>query len=53
MNVGLHPHVSGRAHRVRALREFIQHAQSLPHVWWPKREEIAAWYFAQGQGHMA
>ncbi len=52
MNVGLHPHVSGRAHRVRALREFIQHAQSLPGVWWPKREEIAAWYRTQAAGHM-
>eukprot|EP01037_Dinobryon_pediforme_P029797 gene29797-33598_t len=42
MNVGLHPHVSGRAHRIRAIREFIQHAQSLPGVWWATREEIAA-----------
>ncbi|MBL0923110.1 MAG: polysaccharide deacetylase [Sphingomonadaceae bacterium] len=52
MNVGLHPHVSGRAHRVRALREFIQHAQSLPAVWWPKREEIAAWYRTQAHSHI-
>jgi allantoinase len=52
MNVGLHPHVSGRAHRVRAVREFILHAQSLPHVWWPKREEIAAWYRTQAADHM-
>ncbi|KAG5715097.1 hypothetical protein E4T56_gene4777, partial [Termitomyces sp. T112] len=43
MNVGLHPHVSGRAHRVRALREFIEHAKSLPGVWWGTREEIAEW----------
>ena len=33
MNVGLHPHVAGRAHRIRALREFIEHAKSLPDVW--------------------
>ena len=44
MNVGLHPHVSGRAYVVRALREFIEHAKSLPGVWWTTREEIAEWY---------
>ena len=47
MNVGLHPHVSGRAHRIRALREFIEHAKSLPGVWWATREEIADWYLAE------
>lgn len=52
MNVGLHPHVSGRAYRVRALREFIAHAKSLPGVWWATREEIAAWYLANHQTHM-
>ena len=52
MNVGLHPHVSGRAHRVRALREFIQHAKSLPGVWWARREEIAAAYRPQAATHM-
>lgn len=52
MNVGLHPHVSGRAHRVRAIREFIQHAQSLPGVWWATREEIAAWYLVNHESHI-
>ena len=52
MNVGLHPHVSGRAHRIRALREFIQHAQSLPGVWWATREEIADWYLANHESHI-
>jgi allantoinase len=52
MNVGLHPHVSGRAHRVRALREFIQHAQSLSGVWWATREEIADWYLANHESHI-
>ena len=51
MNVGIHPHVSGRAHRIRALREFIQHAQSLPGVWWATREEIADWYLANHASH--
>jgi peptidoglycan/xylan/chitin deacetylase (PgdA/CDA1 family) len=46
MNVGLHPHVSGRAYRVRALREFVEFAQSLDGVWWATREEIAAHYLA-------
>lgn len=52
MNVGLHPHVSGRAHRVRALREFIAYAKTLPGVWWPKREEIAACYRPQAASHI-
>jgi allantoinase len=52
MNVGLHPHVSGRAHRVRALREFIEHAKSLPGVWWATREEIAAWYLENHEEHI-
>jgi allantoinase len=52
MNVGLHPHVSGRAHRVRALRQFIEHVLSKPDVWWPKREEMAAWYLDHHEDHM-
>lgn len=52
MNVGLHPHVSGRAHRIRALREFIAHAQSLPGVWWATREEIADWYLQNHETHI-
>lgn len=46
MNVGLHPHVSGRAYRVRALREFIEFAQGLEGVWWTTREAIADHYRA-------
>lgn len=52
MNVGLHPHVSGRAYRIRALREFIEHAKSLPGVWWATREEIADWYLTQHATHL-
>ena len=52
MNVGLHPHVSGRAHRIRALREFITHAKSLPGVWFATREEIADWYLANHEDHI-
>lgn len=52
MNVGLHPHVSGRAYRVRALREFIRYAKSLSGVWWATREEIATWYLANHENHI-
>jgi len=52
MNVGLHPHVSGRAYRGRALREFIRYAKSLPGVWWATREEIATWYLANHEKHI-
>jgi len=52
MNVGLHPHVSGRAYRVRAIREFLAFAKTLPGVWFPKREEIASWYLDHNQGHI-
>ncbi len=52
MNLGLHPHVSGRAHRIRALREFIEHAQSLPGIWWATREEIADWYIENHEDHI-
>lgn len=51
MNVGLHPHVSGRAHIIRALREFIAHAQGLDGIWWTTREAIADWYMANHQDH--
>ena len=47
MNVGLHPHVSGRAYRIRALAEFIEHAKSLDGVWWATREEVARAYLQQ------
>jgi peptidoglycan/xylan/chitin deacetylase (PgdA/CDA1 family) len=47
MNIGLHPHVSGRAYRIRALREFVEFARSLEGVWWATREEVANWYRKQ------
>jgi peptidoglycan/xylan/chitin deacetylase (PgdA/CDA1 family) len=47
MNIGLHPHVSGRAYRVRALREFLEFARSLDGVWWATREQVATWYTEQ------
>lgn len=44
--------VSGCAYRVRALREFIRYAQSLPGVWFATREEIASWYLANHAAHI-
>lgn len=52
MNVGLHPHVIGRAYRIRALREFIAHAKSLPGVWFATREEIADHYMTVHESHI-
>lgn len=51
MNLGLHPHVSGRAYRIRAIREFLEYAKSLPDVWWTTREELAEWYLANHEDH--
>lgn len=52
MNVGLHPHVSGRAYRKRAVREFLQYAKSQKDVWFATREEIADWYLQNHIGHI-
>jgi len=52
MNVGLHPHVSGRAYRQRTLHQFLQFARSLEDVWWTTREELAAWYRTVADQHI-
>ena len=52
MNLGLHPHVSGRAYRIRAVREFLEYAKSLDGVWFATREEIAEWYLQNADGHI-
>lgn len=52
MNVGLHPHVSGRAYRISALREFLEFAKSLPGVWFTTREEVASWYLEHHHEHI-
>lgn len=52
MNVGLHPHVSGRAYRIRALREFVRYARSLKGVWFATREEVASWYLQNHASHI-
>lgn len=53
MNLGIHPHVSGRAYRIRALREFIEFARTLPGVWFATRREIAEWYLPRHRDHIA
>ena len=52
MNIGLHPHVSGRAYRVRAIREFLHAAKQLDGIWWATRSEIADSYIEQANSHI-
>ena len=52
MSVGLHPHIIGRAFRVRAIREFLDYAKTFDGVWWATREEIADWYLANHHSHI-
>lgn len=52
MNVGLHPHVTGRAYRIRAIREFLEYAKSLDDIWWPTREEVADYYMSVHEAHI-
>ena len=52
MNVRLHPHVSGHPYRLRALREFVEHAKRHEGVWWATREEIAEWYLENHASHI-
>tara|TARA_Y100000741_G_scaffold41584_1_gene28943 strand:- start:1522 stop:2421 length:900 start_codon:yes stop_codon:yes gene_type:complete len=52
MNIGLHPHVSGRAYRVRAIREFLEAAKELEGIWWATRSQIAEEYLKQSEEHI-
>ena len=52
MNIGLHPHVSGRAYRIRALREFIEEVLKHNDIWWPSRSEIVDSYLDQADKHI-
>ena len=52
MNLGLHPHVVGRAYRMPALREFLTFAKELDGVWFATREEVADWYLKNSEGHI-
>jgi peptidoglycan/xylan/chitin deacetylase (PgdA/CDA1 family) len=52
MNIGLHPHVIGQPHRIGALREFIDYAAARKDVWFPTREELAAWYLEHSESHI-
>ena len=49
MSFGLHPRIIGRPGRIRALRDFIGHAQQHEGVWFATREQIArAWLAMSG-----
>jgi allantoinase len=52
MSVGLHPHIIGRAFRIRALRDFLDYVKRFDGVWWATREEIAAWYLENHASHV-
>ena len=52
MNFGLHPHVIGQPYRIRALEEFLDYVKGFEGVWFPKREEIADWYFDHHHKHI-
>lgn len=52
MNLGVHPHVIGQPFRIRALRDFIEHAKKHEGVWFATREEIATWYLQNHQSHI-
>ena len=52
MSVGLHPHVSGHPYRIRAIREFLEYANSYSDVWWATREQVADWYLKNHDSHI-
>lgn len=52
MNLGLHPHVSGRAYRMPAIRQFLEFARAQEGVWFATREEVARWYLENHEGHI-
>ncbi len=52
MNVGLHPHVAGVPHRIRALKEFLAYAKAREGVWFATREQVADWYATQAATHI-
>ncbi len=52
MNLGLHPHVIGRAYRMPIVREFLEFAKNLDGVWLATREEISDWYMQHHEAHI-
>jgi hypothetical protein len=53
MNIGLHPHVIGQAHRIAALREFVGYVKGQSKVWFPSREQLATWYLGEAPRHIS
>ena len=52
MNFGVHPHATSQLFRIRAQREFIEHAKKHEQVWFDTREEIAEWYLKNHESHI-
>lgn len=44
MSIGLHPRWIGQPGRIRALRQFIEHALGKGDVWFARRVDIARWW---------
>ncbi|HLN86525.1 MAG TPA: hypothetical protein VK200_08675 [Candidatus Limnocylindrales bacterium] len=42
----------GHAHRIGALKGFVEYARSRDKVWFPSREEIARWYMTVHATHI-
>jgi peptidoglycan/xylan/chitin deacetylase (PgdA/CDA1 family) len=44
MSIGIHPRISGRPGRAKALERFIGYARGYDHVWFARRIDIARWW---------
>ena len=44
MNLGVHPHVLGRPHRVRSLERVIRYIRGHEKVWFAQAGEVARWF---------
>jgi hypothetical protein len=46
-NITLHPFVSGRPMRAKALDEFLRHVVGHPKLWFASSIEVAQWWLKQ------
>ena len=44
MNLGMHPHVMGRPHRIRSLERLIEYLRGHENVWFTQAGEVARWF---------
>ena len=47
MNLIIHPHVLGRADKIRSVDHVVKFMKKMGGVWFPMREDIADWYDSQ------